>query len=65
MSDLTRDRLGQWGKTSDSEIAGSVTGFNRMKNGRYNKVSFIFFWIFLYFPATGYSFSNSLKFFQY
>lgn len=33
------DRLGQWGTESDSEISGNLSGFQRLHNGRYNKVS--------------------------
>lgn len=33
-----RDRLGLWG-TSDSEVAGNVSGLDRLKNARYNKVN--------------------------
>jgi hypothetical protein len=35
-----RDRLGQWPVESESEIAGQ--GLQRLKNGRFNKVSRIF-----------------------
>jgi hypothetical protein len=33
-----RDRLGQWPFESDTEIAGAMSGLNRLKNGRFNKV---------------------------
>lgn len=33
------DRLGQWPAESDGEVAGEVTGFARLRNGRFNKVS--------------------------
>jgi hypothetical protein len=38
-----RDRLGQWPFESDCEIAGSMSGFDRLKNGRFNKVILFFF----------------------
>lgn len=38
---LSRDRLGHWGTSSDSEVAGNITGFERLRNGRYNKVNFV------------------------
>lgn len=31
------DRLGQWGTEFDSEIAGNLSGLQRLQNGRYNK----------------------------
>lgn len=34
-----RDRLGLWGLANDTEIAGAVSGLERFKNPRYNKVS--------------------------
>lgn len=37
MSEASRDRLGQWPAESDGEVAGEVTGFARLRNGRYNK----------------------------
>lgn len=37
MSDVARDRLGQWPVESESELAGQ--GLQRLKNGRFNKVS--------------------------
>lgn len=40
-----RDRLGLWG-THDSEIASTVSGLDRLKQGRYNKVS-NFIYVFL------------------
>lgn len=33
-----RDRIGQWGTVSDSETPGNLSGLDRMRNGRYNKV---------------------------
>lgn len=39
MSECSRDRLGQWPVESDSEVAGGVSGFGRLHNGRFNKVS--------------------------
>lgn len=33
------DRLGQWPAESDGEVAGEVSGFARLRNGRFNKVS--------------------------
>lgn len=37
MSEVSRDRLGQWPLDSESELAGQ--GLQRLKNGRFNKVS--------------------------
>lgn len=37
MSEVARDRLGQWPVESESELAGQ--GLQRLKNGRFNKVS--------------------------
>lgn len=37
-----RDRLGLWGSGSDAEIAGRVSGFDRLRVGRFNKVSKFF-----------------------
>lgn len=37
MSEVARDRLGQWPLESESELAGQ--GVQRLKNGRFNKVS--------------------------
>jgi hypothetical protein len=37
MSEVSRDRLGQWPLESESEMAGQ--GLQRLKNGRFNKVS--------------------------
>lgn len=37
MSEVARDRLGQWPLESESEMAGQ--GLQRLKNGRFNKVS--------------------------
>lgn len=37
MSEASRDRLGQWPAESDGEVAGEVTGFARLRNGRFNK----------------------------
>jgi hypothetical protein len=37
MSEVARDRLGQWPMDSESELAGQ--GLQRLKNGRFNKVS--------------------------
>lgn len=37
MSDVSRDRLGQWPVESESELSGQ--GLQRLKNGRFNKVS--------------------------
>lgn len=34
---FNRDRLGQWPAESDSEIAGSIAGFDRLRNGKFNK----------------------------
>lgn len=39
MSETSRDRLGQWPVESDGEVAGGVSGFARLHNGRFNKVS--------------------------
>ena len=33
-----RDRLGLWNTTGDSEVAGNVSGLERLRNGRFNKV---------------------------
>ncbi len=33
-----RDRLGLWGLANDTEVAGAVSGLERIKNPRYNKV---------------------------
>lgn len=37
MSEVAKDRLGQWPIKSESEMAGQ--GVQRLKNGRFNKVS--------------------------
>lgn len=37
MSEVSRDRLGQWPFESESELPGQ--GLQRLKNGRFNKVS--------------------------
>lgn len=37
MSEVSRDRLGQWPLESESELSGQ--GLQRLKNGRFNKVS--------------------------
>lgn len=37
MSEVARDRLGQWPLESDSELTGQ--GLQRLKNARFNKVS--------------------------
>lgn len=37
MSEVSKDRLGQWPLESESELAGQ--GLQRLKNGRFNKVS--------------------------
>lgn len=37
MSEVSRDRLGQWPLESESEMSGQ--GLQRLKNGRFNKVS--------------------------
>lgn len=37
MSEVARDRLGQWPFESEAELAGQ--GLQRLKNGRFNKVS--------------------------
>uniref|UniRef100_A0A182QKL3 Malic enzyme n=1 Tax=Anopheles farauti TaxID=69004 RepID=A0A182QKL3_9DIPT len=34
---FNRDRLGQWPAASDGEIAGSITGFDRLRSGKFNK----------------------------
>uniref|UniRef100_A0A182N0F1 Malic enzyme n=1 Tax=Anopheles dirus TaxID=7168 RepID=A0A182N0F1_9DIPT len=34
---FNRDRLGQWPAAADSEIAGSITGFDRLRHGKFNK----------------------------
>uniref|UniRef100_A0A182X7Z5 Malic enzyme n=1 Tax=Anopheles quadriannulatus TaxID=34691 RepID=A0A182X7Z5_ANOQN len=34
---FNRDRLGQWAAESDGEIAGSIAGFDRLRNGKFNK----------------------------
>lgn len=39
MSEVSRDRLGQWPFESESELPGQ--GLQRLKNGRFNKVSLI------------------------
>jgi len=36
-----RDRLGIWG-TGDNEVVGSISGFGRLFDKRYSKVSSIF-----------------------
>lgn len=36
---MSSDRLGQWPVESDSEIAGNLSGLDRLRNGRFNKVS--------------------------
>lgn len=33
-----RDRLGLWGTISESEVAGNVSGLERLRSARYNKV---------------------------
>lgn len=38
MDNSNRDRLGQWGTISDSETPGNLSGLERIRNGRYNKV---------------------------
>ena len=38
MSDVSRDRLGQWAVESESGVAGDLSGRDRMKSGRHNKV---------------------------
>lgn len=35
-----RDRLGLWGTVSESEVAGNVTGLERLRSARFNKVCF-------------------------
>lgn len=37
MSEVSRDRLGQWPVESEAELSGQ--GVQRLKNGRFNKVS--------------------------
>ena len=37
MSEVSRDRLGQWPLESEAELSGQ--GVQRLKNGRFNKVS--------------------------
>lgn len=34
-----RDRLGLWGTVSESEVAGNVSGLERLRSARFNKVS--------------------------
>lgn len=34
-----RDRLGLWGTLSESEVAGNVSGLERLRSARFNKVS--------------------------
>lgn len=52
MSDSSdcRDRLGLWGLSGDSEVPGAVSGLDRLRNGRYNKVKhyFLFYLILLH-----------------
>lgn len=36
---ISKDRLGQWAFESDSEIAGTISGLQRMRIARFNKVS--------------------------
>lgn len=40
MSDSSdcRDRLGLWGLSGDAEVPGTISGLDRLRNGRYNKV---------------------------
>lgn len=38
MSEVSRDRLGQWAVESESGVAGDLSGRDRMKTGRHNKV---------------------------
>lgn len=38
MDSSSRDRLGQWGTVSDAETPGNISGLDRIRNGRYNKV---------------------------
>lgn len=38
MDSSNRDRLGQWGTVSDAETPGNISGLDRIRNGRYNKV---------------------------
>lgn len=40
LSKNLRDRLGLWGTTSDSEVAGNVSGLERLRSARFNKVSY-------------------------
>lgn len=49
MSDSSdcRDRLGLWGMSSDSEVPGTVSGLDRLRNGRYNKVILINLFFFI------------------
>lgn len=45
-----RDRLGLWGTASvDSEVAGNISGLQRLHLSRFNKVSAAIFFIYLYF----------------
>lgn len=37
LKDMSRDRLGQWPTESESEMSGQ--GLDRLRNGRFNKVS--------------------------
>lgn len=37
-----RDRLGLWGTLSESEVAGNVSGLERLRSARFNKVSDFF-----------------------
>lgn len=37
LEDMSRDRLGQWPTESESEMSGQ--GLDRLRNGRFNKVS--------------------------
>lgn len=50
MDSNNRDRLGQWGTVSDAETPGNISGLDRIRNGRYNKVSESE--ILLFFPCT-------------
>lgn len=43
-----RDRLGLWGTVSDAEVAGNVTGLDRLRQARFNKVRSILH-LFIYF----------------
>lgn len=36
---VSRDRIGQWAVESDAEIAGLISGLERMRVGKFNKVS--------------------------